>query len=158
MKKFSWFLMIVLLLGYISGCISTTENDVHSSEPTIVEEYGETLTQSQKEDILHAWSPKGDSLSFSGWLDDGTGFGRYYGAESGYAILFIPSATPIATNIVIGEYTFHHSSGFNVYAYRNGTFYKLAEAYYQGLISDAAIQVAWERHIEIEQQQDQNQS
>lgn len=152
MKKIALLLAVILLLGCFAGCDTGTENEVHGTQPTKIEQYGEVLTQSQKDDILDAWSLKKDSLTFSGWLDDGSGFGRYYGTESGYAILYIPTALQISTSITIGEYTFSHPSGFALYAYRNQTFYKLVQVYEQGLISDDAIRAAWEKHNEIEAQ------
>ena len=150
MKKVCWLLILVLLLGCFAGC--DTDKEENHTEPTKNEEYGEALTQSQKNDIIFAWSPTGDDMAFWGWMDDGTGLGRYYGTESGYAIVFIPTALPIETNIVIGEYAFSHPSGFALMAYRQGSFTKLNDIYEQGLISDDTIRAAWEKHNEIEEQ------
>jgi hypothetical protein len=150
MKKIALLLAVILLLGCFAGCDTGTENEAHGTQPTKNEQYGETLTQGQKDDILDAWRDNGWA-SFGGWMGEG-GTGRYYGTESGYAILYIPNALQIASSITIGEYTFSHPAGFNLFAYRDKTFYTLVEIYEQGLISDDTIRAAWEKHNEIEAQ------
>ena len=149
MKKLCWLLILVLVLGCFTGCSREPAVPDQPTEPRPIENPDGTLADWMKEEILAEWIISGKQ-SFGGWMEDGTGIARYYGTYAGYSVIFVKTIVPWSPDITIGEYIFSHTSGFDLYAYKDKTFYKLEEIYEEGFISDAAIQLAWERHIEME--------
>ena len=73
---------------------------------------------------------------------------RFYGDENGRHILFIKTATamgPLEVKQIAGS-EFRHMGPFSLYAYIDGEFINLEEAYEKGLISAEAIAAALKEH------------
>ena len=130
MKKLSWFLIIVLLLGCFAGCQQAPEG------------YGEELTSRQKAAITQAYKKQFGVAIHSQW--------RYYGTENGYAFIFVEGVLTAQSKIEIGPRVFRHGSSFALFAYKDGTFIELKNAYEQGLVSLDAITSACQIHREYE--------
>ena len=133
MKKVCWFLIVVLLLGCFAGC---------HQQPEV---YGESLTSRQRADIEKAYTKQ-----FNGARIDGGGDWRYYGTENGYAFIFVKGVLTTYYTIEIGPKLFRSGSSFELFAYKDGTFMKLKDAYEQGLVSLEAIESARIIHREYE--------
>jgi len=96
----------------------------------------------QKKEIEYHWT-KTQGHIFRGWNDEGITLGmRYYGSENGYTILlaFPDGSLGIPHKKVIADQAFEFEfGGFMLFAYKNGIFYDLNEAYMQGFVSKATI-------------------
>ena len=77
---------------------------------------------------------------------------RYYGTYNGYTILFDNSGMQLQAYwaIQVGTESFKHYAGFQLYAYKDGEFIWLPDAYEQGLISDDAVSQAAKIHRAFE--------
>ena len=135
MRKICWFLALVLLFGCFVGCQNSQE-----------------LSLSQKNEIEKAWG-KASIGGFPGWYDkdknDPSGV-ICYGMDNGYVILMV---NPIMDYCVLGKeriagYKFAMPNRFYMYAYKNGEFYDLHSAYYEGYVSKEGIARAFEAHKE----------
>ena len=92
----------------------------------------------KEEEIRKAWGDMGPWYDFN---DPDTKYNdwRYYGELEGYDIMF--QSLPldmIETKTVAGQ-NFVHGSMFQIYAYRNGSFTKLEDAYSKGMLSAESI-------------------
>ena len=127
MKKLcSLLLVICLLTGLFSGCTASNR----------------TLSDFQKDMISEAVH-RLDGYSVS-WT-----VAYYYGKFDGYHVLLNPGGLMTAQSEEIGEYTFHYTSGFHMYAYKLGKAYSLQDAYEQDLISDEAMAQIYAAHQEM---------
>lgn len=72
---------------------------------------------------------------------------RYYGTYDGCIILMVPSPMMAIGNVSVGPYTFQHSTLFQLYAYHDGLFVSLEDAYTDGLLSDRQIVKIYQRHL-----------
>lgn len=102
----------------------------------------------QKKEIEHYWG-KNRNEAFLGWYDDVWYGMKYYTSENGFLILFaIPEFYHIFGEIkTIAEYNFEWSHGFYLFAFKDGVFYNLEDAYLQGFISENAIAAAHRAHL-----------
>lgn len=75
----------------------------------------------------------------------------YYGRYQGYDIVFMRTMLAVISGKKIGNEEFHHSSGFVLYAYKNGEFIELEDAYAQGLISDRSLARIAKKHSKYEE-------
>lgn len=77
-------------------------------------------------------------------------FTRYYGSENGYIILYKLENVVWGTGYLqkIANYRFVNGSGrhFRFFAYKNGKFMDLNDAYEAGLISQDMIKSIWEKY------------
>ena len=64
---------------------------------------------------------------------------RYYGNYNGYEIIFLPSPLCAVTEIEIAGCHFSYSSVFNIFAYKDGSFHKLENAYESEWLSEEDI-------------------
>ena len=133
MRKIALLLAVILLLGCFAGC---------HQQPVA---YSETLTSRQRADIEKAYEKQ-----FNGARIDGGGDWRYYGTENGYAFIFVKGVLTTYYTIEIGPKLFRSGSSFELFAYKDGTFIKLKDAYDQGLVSLDAIEDARLIHREYE--------
>ena len=88
---------------------------------------------------------------FERWLDPTPGSDggmRYYGMYNGYYILFDGMGLRLDhyTAIYIGNEIIADGSGFGIYAYKDGVFTNLKDAYDMGLLSDRQIAKIAETH------------
>ena len=96
----------------------------------------------QKKEIEYHWA-KTQKHTFRGWDDEGITLGmRYYGSENGYIILLAfpdGSLGTLVTKVIANQKFEFKYGGFMLFAYKNGVFHDLSDAYDQGLVSKAAI-------------------
>lgn len=73
---------------------------------------------------------------------------RYYGTYKGWSVLFSDGGIQLAaiSSIPVGHEVFGHSSSFQLYAFKNGSFLTLTEAYEKGYINSEAISAAAKLH------------
>jgi hypothetical protein len=77
---------------------------------------------------------------------------RFYGDENGRHILFVKTTKatiPLTVKQIAGS-EFSHQGVFSLYAYIDGEFIDLEQAYKKGLISQEAIATAAKKHVEYE--------
>ena len=93
-------------------------------------------------EIEEAWylttsTPLGD------WCEDDTNDYtdgvRYYGSYDGYDIFFRPNGDDAITKLEVEDVTFEHSNGFEIYAYRSGTFTPIKKLASQGKLPQGAL-------------------
>ena len=138
MIKVCWLLILVLLLGYFVGC-----QQAPGSKGPIENEDG-TLADWMKEEIEQHW---GKTL----WYEQNHTYGvRYYGTEDGYVFLFSHANAQWAVTKIIGEYEFTHSSDFNLFAYKDGTFHKIEDLYKEDVLSKECIKNIYSAHCAYE--------
>lgn len=103
-----------------------------------------------KQEIEENWEAA-MGVPFDRWLDisSGTDSGvRYYGMYNGYYILFDGSGMRMAvyTAIHFGTETIDDGASFGIYAYKDGTFIDLKDAYDMGYLSDNHISKIANKH------------
>ena len=76
------------------------------------------------------------------------GYCRIYGYENGYILFFFSGGMRPAVEVTadIGGVEFYNSMPFSFYAYKDGEFIKIEEAFEQGLISRETLIKAQEYH------------
>lgn len=75
----------------------------------------------------------------------------YYGRYQGYDVIFMETMLQVLSGKGIGEEEFHHNTSFVLYAYKNGEFIELEDAYEQGLISDRSLARIAKKHSKYEE-------
>ena len=137
--------LLVIVCAVIAVLIAVIVISVNSGPD------GEHLPILVKWEIETAWSKQLDR-PFEQWFDSSTFRGvRYYGEYNGYHILFDDTGIRMMVyggTTIAGE-EFEHSTPFDLYAYKDGVFLTLAEAYEQGLISKEQIALIAECHRNI---------
>lgn len=112
------------------------------SQPQLGDQSMNMLTATRLSEIEAAWllttsAPLGD------WCEDGddgyTDGVRYYGSYDGYDILFRPTGDDAITQLEVEDVTFEHRNGFEIYAYRSGTFTPIKELASQGKLPQGAL-------------------
>lgn len=158
-------IMMVLVL-LLSGCLVTppdtrpsvdpTPNPTSNLIPTVdpnAEQPTDIFTAARMEEIENAWyTATGTSLGT--WcVEDGDAFTdgvRYYGAYDGYDIIFLPNGDDAITNLEVEGVIFSHNTGFELYAYQDGSFKPLQEICTVGAISSAELKELSLRHLAYE--------
>ncbi|MBR6676990.1 MAG: hypothetical protein IKL24_06645, partial [Clostridia bacterium] len=69
-----------------------------------------------------------------------------YGEYNNCVVFFDMNQLTVETTITIAGYEFFYPSGFNLFAFNNGTLYSLEEAYNNGLISDEDLEAIANNH------------
>lgn len=156
MKKFWIFVLAAVLMLTAVACkpddrdvivhpsvatTSPTETTVEPTEPTTMD--FSILTDEQEQDISDAWYAKmGRNLgTWYGKPDESGRYGHYqvrcYGVWNDYAVLFrIPDGyIEVLYTEEIGGHTFKYNHPIDLFAYKDGEFYDLADAYELGLLS-----------------------
>ena len=77
---------------------------------------------------------------------------HYFVTYNGYHIVALMGMTQAHHFETVAGYTFRYSIGFGLYAYKNGEFIYLDEAYEKGLVSKKAIAEAHRVHVEQERE------
>ena len=77
---------------------------------------------------------------------------RYYGNYNGYEILFVSTPLCVDTTIGISECSFTYCNYFNLYAYKDGVFHKLENAYEANMINSNDVYKIAEMHDFINKQ------
>ena len=133
-KMISLTMVIILLLAAFASCGD-------NKRPT--------LSERKKEAINEAWMKKADeTLSWSD-IDAGVYSGaRYYGTFNGFDIILIEYVSVVDSggHMVVAKYVFRHNTSFNLYAYKDGVFYTLNEAYENTLLTRKQIKKIYDIH------------
>ena len=145
MKKICWFLTLVLLLGCFAGC-----QEAPAAQRSIENEDG-TLSDWMKEETEAAYQKQfGVRL---GWPEDPADDDvRYYGTENGYVFIFVRGVFQNVGRVEIAGRTFTYDKHFHLYAYRDGKFIALKDAFEQGLVSESAVDNARKIHLDYKKQ------
>ena len=163
MKKLSWFLIIVLLLGCFAGCQQAPEEGAERS----VENADGTLSDWMKEKIAEDYAQYCKELhgpdvvtdAFTKWHDAGYANGtRYYGIHQEYFVFLLPvginfGAADQSYCVTIGEWRFirHSSQWFTLLAYKNGNFYMVEDLYREGIFEEDVMNAILNKHNEVEE-------
>ena len=140
MKKICYLLILVLLLGCFSGC-----HTAPGATAPIENEDG-TLSNWMKEEIVQAYK-KQYGVEFP-WIDYSA---RYYGNEKGYIFFLLFTGLYMPNYVNVGKYTFRSVAGaFNLFAYKDGMFYKVEDLYNEGVLDDACIEKIQDAHRRVE--------
>ena len=160
MKRFKLIslLMLICVLTLI-GCTDSTEqnNAAVPSTPVVTTkdqvEIEIGLSEEKKYEIESAWNGA-TGYEFGGWFmesdDTSTDGVRYYGSYEGYDILFASQDICEITTETIGDIEFEHNFSFALYAYKDGRFHSLKDAYDSGLITDESLKKIGRNHAIIE--------
>ena len=153
MRKVCLFLIVVLLLGCLSGCLEIPVVPDQPTEPRSIENPDGTLSDWMKEEMANAYSHKyyGKRKPPRWWdpempLTDGL---MYYGTYNGYVMYCTLSGMFAVMDKEIAGYQFHFPNIAFFRAYKAGEFYDLEELLEQGLINEEAIRIAHEHYTEI---------
>lgn len=133
-KIISIIMVLILLLGAFVGC-----GDQNST----------TLSDKQKQEIEEDWFKiEGKPIEWWDFENEQYEGARYYGRYNGYHIIFMESISMTGDEGMrpVGEFLFHHPDNFQIYAYKNGKFYSLSEAYEKGLLKEKQIQEIYDTH------------
>ena len=131
MKKLSWFLIIVLLLGCFAGC-QQARGPIENADGTL-SDWMKREIESYDRDAT--------------WAEDNPWGGYYYyGTENGYVFLFRYGMSSMAWTTVIGEYRFNCPMEFHLLAYKDKQFYKIKDLYNDGILTDACIGEIYRSH------------
>ena len=111
------------------------------------------LTSTKAAEIENAWyTATGATLGT--WCVEGedsfTDGVRYYGSYAGFDILFRPTGDDAITDLEVEGVTFSHNTGFELYAYQDGSFMPLQEICTVGAISSAELKELSLRHLSYE--------
>ena len=142
MKKLSWFLIIVLLLGCLAGCQAAPEEGAERS----IENADGTLSDWMKVEIGQAYEKQFNGAEGIEHSKDM----RYYGNENGYILLYSRGALPSVHRVQIGSKSFKSGYSFTLFAYKDGVLYDLKDVYEDGLISLEAVENALKIHQDHE--------
>lgn len=113
------------------------------------------LTEDQALEIENAWYTTTGTVLGS-WFDaekdnlsDGV---RYYGSYAGFQIIFRPTGDDAVTDLEVEGLTFSHNTGFELYAYQDGSFKPLQEVCALGALTPEDLRVIQLRHLMMEMQ------
>jgi hypothetical protein len=125
MRRFFAVLLVICVVFSFAACKQETTDPVDTFA-------------TKEEEIRKAWGDMGEWYDVN---DPATTYNhwRYYGEYEGYDILF--QATPAETIEIktIAGQNLVHGCYFHIYAYRNGHFIKLEDAYAKGKLSAESI-------------------
>lgn len=163
MKRFFLLALSCLLMAAaFAGCAEAVpRNTQAAAQPTVTPTTTphpstavlgvtvEQLTAAKMEEIAAAWLANMGHRP--GWYTEGNGQPvdglRYYGTYNGYDILFERTQLTCVTTKEIGGISFTCPQSFVLYAYSDGVFYDLEEAFDKGLISQENLQEAAKIHL-----------
>lgn len=136
MKKFlPIVLVLVLLIGIISGCSSGDVSDPLRKE--IQEAYCKTFLSPTQAREYKFKNEDADTIADM----------QYYGTYNGYVILMRSGVLAVVSTVQIGPYVFQWGSGsLCLYAYKDGTFHNLKDVYEAGELSDVEISTIAAEH------------
>lgn len=129
-----------------------------SSDPTVPSQSVDNaeitrLSATQMQQIENDWYTA-TGVSFGEWCEvdeeefvDGV---RYYGSYAGFQIIFRPTGNDAITELEVEDLTFTHNNGFEIYAYRDGTFTPLQEACEEGKLSVTELKELSLQHLAYE--------
>lgn len=135
---------VIILLGLtvVLLCRDTDDDIVYSPAP---------ISQS-KRDQLDADFAKINKEYVPDWCTEDNIYGdcRIYGEDNGYILFFYWGGMRMQAVVTkdIGGVEFYHPMSFSFYAYKDGVFIKVEDAYNQGLISHEALVTAQKYHQE----------
>ena len=133
-KNLSLIMVHIFLLCSLSACGNNSSR---------------TLSDKEKEEI------EAKRLEFEGvelrWWDfenEDYARARYYGKINGYQIIFSERVSMVGANhhVFVGDYTFAHTEYFDIFAYKNGEFYTIAQAYEKGWLKERHIKEIYDIH------------
>ncbi len=152
-------LCLLLVASVFAGCAEAVlqdQNPAAQTPPTTTQRptdvAADMLTEEKIQEIEQAWLASMGELPQ--WYIDLQGRPaagiRYYGTYNGFDILFKGTAVGADTTKTIGGVSFTYSNSFVLYAYADGVFYELEEAYADGLISQESLKAAADIHLGYE--------
>ena len=133
-KTISLIMVLILLISALSAC-----GDQNSK----------TLSEKKKQEINAAWMEKENEKLVWCDLDEVQYYGvRYYGDFNGYTIIFKYYTSTLTSDglRVIAGYEFRHPQQFQIYAYKDGEFHTLGDAYQNGWLTDGQIEEIYNVH------------
>lgn len=155
-------LCCLLMAAIFAGCAEAIPQDTQAAvQPTVTPTTTlqpsaadpaltiDQLTAEKMEEIEAAWlASKGHRPGWYTEADSQPVDGlRYYGSYNGYDILFEGTELTCVTTKEIGGVSFTCAQSFVLYAYSDGVFYELEEAFAHGLISEENLQEAAKIHL-----------
>lgn len=153
MKKI--FAMLCLAALLFSGCeaVAPTQNTTTALPDTTPSQTttGETVLWQQE--IEAAWYAAHNSELGPWYTTAGTGMGdgvRHYGTYDGYDVIYLPTFDAAMTQKQIGNAVFENRYTFELYAYREGQFYDLQQAYEEGWLTDVMLQQIAQIHAQFQ--------
>jgi hypothetical protein len=153
MKKLAILLTMLLLIGLFAGCAhSGNKQDDKDSEKLL--NYPAPVSEKKIEKIEKDYAKKFDKEFKLRWTSENEPYGDafYCGSDSGYDILvFRPNPGGLGSAgvsvFIGGDVEFPQmNSQSSLYAYQDGEFIKLADAYEDGLITKEGLQEASEQY------------
>ena len=133
-KSISLIMVLILLLGIFAGC-----GDQDS----------QTFSEDKKEKLEEDWFKiEGKPIEWWDYENGQYQGARYYGTFNGYVVFFTEVGGLTADEGVrfVGDFEFHHPDHFEIYAYKNGEFYSLADVHKDGLLTDEQIEEIFNIH------------
>ncbi len=139
-------LSVVIFLGLAIGLFSS----IATFSPALI------TYREQKQIVNDLHSIRSD-FKAKKWYVPGEPYAyfRCYGRENGYILVFCFNCTKnldYKNSADIDGVVFTHSHSFLFYAYKDGEFIDIADAYEQGLISRAALMKAKEYHDQCQKE------
>lgn len=141
-RKIALILILAFTLSFLYGC-STSHGNTGAQQ----------LTEEKKKEIDDAWSAV-EGHPMGTWFDpenDQDGI-RYYGTYDDYDIIFMQTFLNAFSGKEIAGQAFRCQTSFVIYAYKDGAFLLLEDAYDDGLISADAIKTIADLHREYQNQ------
>ena len=128
----SLFILLLLIGSAFLTVFFTRETDNNNlldlSDATKIEIENSYLSQMNLKIDENSWHSQ----------ENPTGI-RYYGDYDGFSVIFDPGQLTSITEIEIADEIFIHSCSFVIYAYNEGEFFHLKDAYEKGLITKESI-------------------
>ena len=160
MKKLAFLLTLVLLLSIFAGCHSSAQPPQPATQPSDAPQdaiiYCPAPISKSLRDQLDADFLRLDEEYVPDWYDieKRSGCCRIYGTENGYVLFYYDGFSRIFDGgpLVIGDIAFGAGDTPCIYAYKDGAFITLADAYAQELISKEAVvnaQAYHNQHLEL---------
>lgn len=153
MKKIIAVLCFAVLL--FTGCEAAvpTQNSTTTLAGVVTSPATTGETVLWKQEIEEAWYAAHNAelgpwyTAADGEVDDGV---RHYGTYDGYDVIYLPTFDDAITQKQIGNVVFKNNYTFELYAYRDGLFYDLKQAYEEGLLNDVMLQQIAQIHAQFQ--------
>ena len=150
-KAISVIMVLILLLGAFAGCGDAMYGDKNTT-PSVnagASPGDSEATSKIKEAIDDAWMKNRNEELI--WYDidrDGLYGARYYGTFNGFDIIFKGSLSITTADgcIYVANYDFRHPVTFQIFAYKNGEFTGLKEAYEKSWLTESQIKEIYDIH------------
>lgn len=159
MKKMCVVLSAAVLL---SGCafvppseanLNTRPSTTQAQQTQTQPQGEETVTLTKMEEIENAWYAA-TNVTMGDWYTEESGEPvdgvRHYGCYNEYDVIYLPTNDAAITQKQIGTVVFKNNCTFDLYAYRDGRFYDLRQAYDEGWVTEEALQKIAGVHLQYQ--------